>query len=58
VVRCSACERTFVVGIGAFASGGVHCGCRPLSAEERIALQSEQHDLDQHRAQRDWRPGR
>jgi len=25
VVRCSACDRTFTVGAGAFASGSVHC---------------------------------
>jgi hypothetical protein len=35
VCRCSACGRTFVVGAAAFASGGVHCGCTPLSAEVR-----------------------
>jgi hypothetical protein len=58
VVRCSACARTFTVGVGAFASGGVHCGCTPLSAGERIALRSDRHELDRRRQLREWRPER
>jgi hypothetical protein len=58
VCRCSACGRTFVVGASALVGGGVHCGCAPLSAEERAALHSDQHDLDRRRQQRNWRSGR
>jgi hypothetical protein len=58
VCRCSACGRTFVVGAAAFTSGGVHCGCAPLSAKERTALQSSRHELDARRQLRDWRPQR
>jgi hypothetical protein len=58
VCRCSACARTFVVGAGALVGGGVHCGCAPLSAKQRTALQSDRHDLVARRQQQDWRPGR
>jgi hypothetical protein len=58
VVRCSACGRVMTFGAAAFASGGVHCGCTPLSAKERTALQSSRHDLVARRQLRDWRPGR
>jgi hypothetical protein len=58
VCRCSACGRTFVVGAGALVGGGVHCGCMPLPAKERTALQSDRQDLVARRQLRDWRPGR
>jgi hypothetical protein len=59
VCRCSACGRIMTFSAAAFASGGVACGsCRPLSADRRAALRSDQHDLDWRRQQRDWRPGR
>jgi hypothetical protein len=58
VVRCSACDRTFVVGAGALGFGGAHCGCTPLSAKERTALQSSRHDLVARRQLREWRPQR
>jgi hypothetical protein len=58
VVRCSACGHVMTFSAAAFASGGVACSCRPLSADRRKALHSDQHDIDWSRQQRNWRPGR
>jgi hypothetical protein len=58
VVRCSACDATMVVGAEALATGGARCACTPLTAAERVALRSNQRDMEAHRRQREWRPGR
>jgi hypothetical protein len=56
VCRCSACGHIMTFSASAFAAGGVHCDCAPLSPARRQALQSDRHDLDRRRQQRDWRP--
>jgi hypothetical protein len=58
VARCSACGATMVVGTDALATGAARCGCRPLTLQEREALRASQRDLEAHREQREWRPGR
>jgi hypothetical protein len=57
-VRCSSCDRVFMVGAAALADGGVNCGCTPLSAKERTARHAARDDLVVLRQQPDWRPGR
>jgi hypothetical protein len=58
VCQCSACGQTAVFGAEAVATGAARCVCAPLSAQERVALRTNQQALDAHRLAREWRPQR